>query len=157
MRAKKNATGGPSLQVDRASMTLPSEPSLLGSTLGPKFILHQPCPYWLLERMQNFWIKIQKTLEFACYIPCEIKWKCKFAWNMWIHTLPELFKIKNVYFKLAENKCKFPTLNCHRRAKTWSILIKIAHIYYLLHAWCNEGQNFIFPTNFFFTLTSLHF
>ena len=23
----------------------------------------------------------KKTLEFPCYIPCEIKWKCKFRWN----------------------------------------------------------------------------
>ena len=73
------------------TFSMPSEPSPLGSTQGPKVILHQPYPFRLLEIIPKFWIKIQKTFEFTCYIDCEIKWKCEFACSMRIHTLPEVF------------------------------------------------------------------
>ncbi len=55
-----------------------------------------------------------------------------------------------MHFRLAENTCQFLTLKCHRRAKTWSILIKVTLINYSFHAWCNEGWNLIFPTIFFY-------
>ena len=91
-----------------------------------------------------------KVTDFTCFWNEPV-----YFYYFWGHLSKILYDFPmnstfRMYFRLAEIHVTFWLLKCHRRAKIWPILIKVAYIDYLLHAWCNEEHNFIFGTNFFY-------